>query len=54
MTIKEWKENFMELHEAMKKDLEAKTLEIYIEEETLDSYPCLNPISRTNIKIVAK
>lgn len=54
MTIKEWKEKFMELHKDMKKDLEAKTLEIYIEEETLDSYPCLNPISRTNIKIVAK
>ena len=54
MTIKEWKEKFRELHKEMKADLEAETLEIYIDEETLNNYPCLSPILRTNIKIIAK
>lgn len=54
MTIKEWKEKFAELHKEMKEDLEAESLEIYIEEETLDAYPCFSPISRINIKIFAK
>ena len=54
MTIKEWKEQIKTLHNSMKEDLGAEKLEIYIEEETLDSYPCLNPISRTKIKIIAK
>lgn len=54
MTIKEWKEQIEALHKAMKEDLEAEMLEIYIEEKILDTYPCLSPISRTNIQIWAK
>lgn len=54
MTIKEWKERIEALHKAMKEDLGAETLEISIEEETLNTYPCLSPISRINIQIWAK
>lgn len=54
MTIKEWKEKFRELHKEMKEDLGSDMIEVYIEEEIFDTYPCLNPITRTNIKIVAK
>lgn len=54
MTIREWKEQFEALHKVMKEDLGAETLEIHIEEETLDTYPCLSPISRTNVKIITK
>ena len=54
MTIKEWKEQIETLHKNMKEDLGAEKLEIYIEEERIDAYPCLNPITRTNIKIIAK
>lgn len=54
MTIKEWKKQVEALHKAMKEDLGAETLEISIEEETLNNYPCLSPISRTNIQIWAK
>ena len=54
MTIREWKEKFRELHKEMKEDLGADILEVCIDEESFESYPCINPITRTNVKIYAK
>ena len=54
MTIREWKEKFRGLHKEMKADLDAETVEVYIEEETVDTYPAILPIVKTNIKILAK
>ena len=54
MTINEWKGQFEALHKAMKEDLGANFLEVIIDEEIYDSCPCGNPITTTNIKIIAK
>lgn len=54
MTIREWKEKLRELHKEMKEDLGADILEVCIDEESFEAYPCINPITRTNVKIYAK
>lgn len=54
MTIKEWKERIKALHNEMKEDLGAETLEIHVDEDIVDSYPCLHQISKINISVVAK
>ena len=54
MTIREWKEKLRELHRLMKEDLGASLLDVYIEEQSVESYPFLHSVSATKIKIIAE
>ena len=54
MTIKEWKERIKALHNEMKEDLGAETLEIHVDEDIVDSYPFLHTISQIKITVIAK